>query len=285
MKRKIGMLLCISAVGLSLHGATTINDNNKYAYSANGGWVDWQGDTSSGAAIGELYCTGFIYSANFGWISLGSGPTNGSYYSNAAADDFGVNHDGGMLSGYAYGANIGWIAFETNGNPRVDLSTGNLSGYAYGANVGWIGLSNGFAYVQTDTLDTGPDTDGDGIPDAWEYDEVGDLATLSNTNDLDGDGVLDHLEYGADTDPNDSAEYLWIAKVDLGDGTNSIVSWPSQPARNYLLEQVGTPTNDANWADTGVYSGLGTGGTVSGVVVNADGTAQTYRVRAEVPLQ
>jgi len=52
---------------------------------------------------------------------------------------------------YAYGANIGWIAFESNGNPRVDLSSGNLDGYVWSANCGWICLGNGFAFVRRTT--------------------------------------------------------------------------------------------------------------------------------------
>jgi hypothetical protein len=34
--------------------------------------------------------------------------------------------------------------------------------------VGWISLSNSQACVRTDRLGAGPDTDGDGLPDAWE---------------------------------------------------------------------------------------------------------------------
>ncbi|MEM7394742.1 MAG: DUF11 domain-containing protein, partial [Verrucomicrobiota bacterium] len=79
-------------------------------------------------------------------------PTTGVSYSNAGADDYGVNHDGlGGLSGFAYGANIGWIQFETNGNPRIDVDTGNFTGYIYGQNIGWISLSNMQAFVMNTT--------------------------------------------------------------------------------------------------------------------------------------
>ena len=131
--------------------ATTISPANKYAYSANLGWMDARGDTANGAVIGATFCSGNLYAANVGWINLGSGaPTNSSQYQNLSADDFGVNVDGfGNLRGYAYGANIGWIAFENNGGPVVNFVSGNLSGYAWGANVGWISLSNSIAYIQT----------------------------------------------------------------------------------------------------------------------------------------
>jgi len=148
--------------------ATTIDSVNKFAYAANLGWVNWYADGANGAVIGDYVCAGYLYAANVGWINLGSGsPGNGIHYQNLAANDFGVNHDGlGNLRGLAYGANIGWINFETTGAPTVDLKTGNLSGSVWSANCGWIGLSNAFAFVQTDMIAPGADTDGDGIADA-----------------------------------------------------------------------------------------------------------------------
>jgi hypothetical protein len=127
----------------SVHAGTTIDPVNKYAYGANISWMDWSGgtgQTANGAVIGEYVCSGYIYSANVGWINLGSGsPTNGIYYQNLSANDFGVNQDGlGNLRGYAYGANIGWINFETTGAPKVNLVTGKMSGYVWSANCGWI---------------------------------------------------------------------------------------------------------------------------------------------------
>src|SRR5213075_140417 len=124
-------------------GVTTINTTNQFAYGGNMGLLNWRGDTNNGALIGEYVSSGYIYAADAGWINLGSGrPANGIRYQNNSGADFGINHDGvGNLRGYAYGANIGWINFETNGAPKVDLSTGKLSGSIYSANCGWINLS------------------------------------------------------------------------------------------------------------------------------------------------
>src|SRR5881396_1065932 len=168
MKRIIILLLIGTTI--SSWAATTINATNNFAYGANIGWLNARGDVTSGAVIGEYVCSGYIWAANVGWIALGSGsPTNGIYYQNLSANDFGVNQDGlGNLRGYAYGANIGWINFENTGAPKVDLKTGNLTGYIYSANCGWISLSNAFAYVQTDTIARGNDSNANGLPDAWE---------------------------------------------------------------------------------------------------------------------
>jgi hypothetical protein len=119
-----------------------------------------------------------LWSPALGWIGLGAAPTNGWLYTNLSADDWGVNHDGlGRLTGYAYGANIGWVNFEqTYGKPRVDLRTGVMSGAAWSPNVGWISFSNAVAHVRMARLETGPDSDGDGIGDPWEY-EMADQVT------------------------------------------------------------------------------------------------------------
>ncbi|HZL42144.1 MAG TPA: hypothetical protein VFD66_02545, partial [Verrucomicrobiae bacterium] len=67
------LAFALAALTPSSFAATTINSANKFSYGANFGWIDWRGDTNSGAVIGEYVCSGDIYSANVGWINLGSG--------------------------------------------------------------------------------------------------------------------------------------------------------------------------------------------------------------------
>ncbi len=282
----VGCMLISSFVPVVSPADTTIHSVNRHAYGANIGWMDARGDVVNGAVIGQHYCTGYVWSANCGWISLGNGPTNGWQYSNASAGDWGVNHDGaGNLRGMAYGANIGWVSFESNGNPRVNLLTGNLSGYAYGANVGWISLSNNQAFAQTDYLDVGPDTDGDGIPDAWEYKQAGDLGTLGpHPDDEDNDGVPDVYEYLADSDPTDLNDHLRISAFDRVAPTNT-VTWTVAPTRLYQLEQSGGATNNAVWVDSGFgVMEPGSGPTLTRNLVDPGATNRFYRTRAIVPL-
>ena len=58
-------------------------------------------------------------------------------------------------------------------------------------------------HVQTDLLDAGPDIDGDGLPDAWEFFQTNTLAVLG-AGDFDSDGVPDSDEYVAGTHPLDA---------------------------------------------------------------------------------
>jgi len=286
MKALIPLMLCMLTVGAGF-ADTTVDASNPYAYGANIGWINARGDIASGAVFGQSYCTGYLYSANCGWISLGNGPTNGWRYSNTAADDWGVNHDGtGSLTGFAYGANIGWIAFEqTYGQPRVDLLTGNLSGYVWGANVGWISLSNAQAYVQTPRLDSGPDSDADGIPDFWEMKQVGDLATLSGAgHDEDDDGASDTDEYSSDTDPTDINSSLEITALERLDGTN-LVTWSIEPTRFYKLEHASSASNNADWGDSG--HGIMSpelADEMTRELADSAQTSQFFRARAIVPL-
>jgi hypothetical protein len=285
--RLIWVLIVFSLSVACCNADSNIDPAHHYAYGANIGWLETRGDVSHGAVLGQSYCTGYVWSANCGWISLGNGPTNGWHYSNAAADDWGVNHDGeGGLSGYAYGANIGWINFEqTYGAPTVDLLTGNLDGYVWGANVGWISLSNAQAYVRTASLDPGPDTDADGIPDPWEYEKAGDLSTLSGGgHDADSDGVTDVAEYPADTDPTLDTSLLEITAVQRMSNTNRL-TWTIEPTRFYRVEQSAAITNNTDWADSGLGQMVpDPGGTMTRDVTDSAVTTRFYGVKAVVPL-
>ena len=275
--------LCLFAAS-SVIAAATINATNKYAYGANIGWMDWRGNTNNGAVIGEYASSGFIYDANVGWIHLGKGsPTNGIQYQNLATNDYGVNVDAfGNLRGYAYGANIGWINFETNGAPKVDMNTGRMNGYVWSANCGWISLSNAAVAVQTDAIAPGGDSDADGLPDAWEIQNFGDLSAIAGGNP-DNDGMSNLEEYIAGTNPNDSSDNLRITYIDRGRTfpDNTTLRWTSKPTRYYTIQYRPMVEPGSVWTDS-----IGYGFGVSNSTFNTGYTnaLEFYRIRAYRPL-
>lgn len=265
--------------------ATTINATNKYAYGANIGWIDGRGDTNNGAVIGEYVCSGYLYSANVGWISLGNGiPTNGIQYQNLSATDFGVNQDGlGNLRGYAYGANVGWINFESVGAPKVNLQTGKLGGSVWSANCGWISLSNAFAVLQTDIIAPGRDSDADGLPDAWEFQNFGHLGVNPGA-DADSDGMSNKQEYLAGTNPNDPNSNLKIIQFNATPGGTSVdLTWTSVLTRDYLIQKR-PDLNTPDWPDSGLGLIAPNGATTERTLIDTNAPMRFYRVQAVRPL-
>ncbi|MCF7817969.1 MAG: hypothetical protein K9M54_08810 [Kiritimatiellales bacterium] len=259
---------------------STIDPASKHAYGANFGWVNAEGDTTNGAVIGQAFCSGYMYCANAGWIDLGNGaPANGIAYANNSATDYGINHDGlGNLTGYAYGVNIGWINFEqAYGKPKVNLQNGLLVGYAWSANAGWIKLAG----MVTLTLDPGPDSDADGIPDAWEYGRTNTLAVLSG-GDADHDGMSDVNEYLANTDPFDPSDILRIIAFEQ-EATADYVTWPLKQSRRYVLQRVDVLGTNIVWdvARPAFVSGVNLDFRAK---VSKSPTNRFFRVEASLPL-
>ncbi len=283
------------AITLTTRAESTINSTNRFAYAANLGWMDWRADGANGARIGEFICSGYLYAANAGWINWGSGaPANGVRYQNNSAADFGVNRDElGNLRGLAWGANLGWMIFTnrdaTGGafeGPKVDLRTGRLTGLVYSANAGWISLSNSMAFLQSDSIAPGADTDGDGLPDAWELSNSANLTEMNATSDTDGDGATDVEEYLSDTDPRDPGDQFRITSFIVAvNGTNATVTWLSRPTRYYSIQTRPDLNPGSSWTDTGLGPVPPDSGATTTRALTSVPTPQRFlRVEAQRPL-
>jgi hypothetical protein len=150
--KPIGRGVLFAAVFLALLGmyqtgsAAGIDSEDKWAWSANAGWINFNPIVGGDAAVYIDHLEGYIWAENVGWIRLGT-HTGGSphKYGNTDANNYGINRDSsGSLLGYAWGANVGWINFApTGGGVTIDPQTGAFTGYAWGENVGWISLKGG----------------------------------------------------------------------------------------------------------------------------------------------
>ena len=281
---------------MPLTAQTTVSASGRFVYGGNIGWVDARPSEEAGARVEEHVCSGYLYSANVGWIHLGGGsPVNGYAYGNLSASDYGVNvvtsgiggGAPGALSGYAYGANVGWIVFDAAGSPRVDLATGRLSGYAYSANVGWLHLGEFALSVSVNTIMPAPDSDGDGLSDAWELAQFPDLAVLASSGDYDGDGAPDSAEYLADTDPTDPADYFRVLAFSLDRGAVpdfAVLSFTSRPTRHYRIEFASSLAGQWTESALGRFAPGAGSFTTRAVDTWENPPAIFLRVRAERPL-
>ena len=140
------LLVCILLCGLFAPKTApasegNIDTTNKYAWSENGGWLNFR-PTNGGVTVHGTYLSGYAWAENIGWIKLGSGT---GPYDNNSSTNWGVNRDSstGALSGYAWSENAGWVNFNpTNSQVIINTSTGKFSGYAWAENVGWIHFQN-----------------------------------------------------------------------------------------------------------------------------------------------
>lgn len=268
-------------------GQSTISPLGKFAYAANGGWIDLWNSGSSGVRIAEGVLSGKAYAANIGWIDFGSGsPANGFRYSNSSGSDWGVNLEtDGKLSGYAYAGNVGWINFEqTHGKAKLDYLTGQLSGSAYSGNIGWIELDTAFTDLITLTIDR-PDLDGDGIADAWEMQHFGNLTLGTSSSDADGDGVSDAGEYQSGTDPNaaDSRFRILSHAIDV-ESSVAVITFNGQPGRLYRIEHTRDPGGIWSNSTLGTFT-PDAGGFTSKAISFPTDTRRFFRAASILPLQ
>jgi hypothetical protein len=269
-------------------GQSTISTSDHFVYSANTGWIDLRPSAANGVRLTETYLSGYAYSGNIGWIHFGDGsPNNGHTYANSSRTDYGVNLDKlGNLTGYAYSANVGWINFEqVRGSARLNFRTGKITGHAYGANIGWISLDTPSSDLLASTIAC-PDSDGDGIADAYEMLNFWNLTTANANSDADGDGHSDSQEYLAGTDPQDREDSLRITRQNFDMAAEKAsFTFTSNPNRLYTIES--NTSLSGPWEDSNLGTIQPSAGTTTspGFVRLEEDPKRFFRVVAHKPLQ
>ena len=138
---------------------------------------------------------------------------------------------------------------------------------------GHAGVGNNFA------VDSAADSNGNGLPDAWETRYFGSLNAPGGgaDEDPDGDGLTNAQEYHAGTNPRNGGSGVRIHSVLLARG-DAQIRFLSVAGRSYRVERA-TALGSANW--TVIAEGLAGSGGVMQVTDPGAATQQNmfYRVR------
>ncbi len=92
-----------------------------------------------------------------------------------------------------------------------------------------------------------PDTDDDGMDDAWEIYYFGSITNSSGTNDYDLDTFIDIDEFNANTIPTNDLSFLGITNTLISGASNYVVHWMSASGITYSVEQTTNILDSASW--------------------------------------
>jgi hypothetical protein len=136
--------------------------------------------------------------------------------------------------GYSAPSDLTWGTW-TNWVARVPLMLGSNVIYFSAYHLNGTYLTNTFATVIGTSLTGGVDSDGDGMPDAWENINGFNPLVADGSGDADGDGFTNLQEYLAGTDPVDSRSRLALRSI-TPEGGGVRIAFDSVTGRSYAIQ-------------------------------------------------
>jgi hypothetical protein len=102
-----------------------------------------------------------------------------------------------------------------------------------------------------------PDTDGNGLPDGWEYQYFGSPTGTVASADADGDGMSNLAEFTAGTVPTNSSSLLRILSITPQPNGNNVIVWTSTGGKNYQVYATTNMTGVGFAAISGIIPSAG----------------------------
>ena len=100
------------------------------------------------------------------------------------------------------------------------------------SHIQFVTLDEMFYHVRTQVIDS----DQDGMSDAWERSQFGQIAVADGLSNWDGDPSSDLDEFIGATHPKDAGSYFRVLDFEGGGSGGRIMAWPGVSGRTYTVE-------------------------------------------------
>lgn len=172
---------------------------------------------------------------------------------------------------FQYGAMSGTYAYGNSATIGIEGPDGT-EGVQYSYNQA-NAVSNGMVIV-FDMSGSSPDTDADGLPDAFEEFYFGGT-NMAGDADNDGDGMINSHELYCGTDPMEGASVFRVEGTARPTTDQFVVQWQSIPGKQYNIE---TCTNliSGEWTVTNPVPIVGGGGGMGTYTASVESIDQSF---------
>lgn len=192
-------------------------------------------------------------------VAVTASPTLLSLWLKAPGDTDYVLESSLTISGawYPTAFSSAWVIGQTEYNPA---EAGGFGGYySFNGEIDEVRISSKvltsgkfLANVASGTED--PDSDGDGMDDAWELANFGSLGQTA-AGDFDGDGTSNIVEYLLGLSPVSGSSRF------AGAITGATITWPAKAGVSFTVQRSTTMTEEASWSNVATVVAAGTTGT------------------------